>query len=200
MRGCENLDGICWVVAIVIVVVLVCLGCSEYGKINKNMSARRTLPSKSARNMVVSQNDSPSESLTERITKGVSVDNAFAGMEVDDSLARIVKTDLAGDIGTESFLQEFHDDESTSFRPINKEQAMRNANVRPAQQMKNGRADGMPPARTIGLSPMAFARKDIQRPVGGSGCMSFNDTDARHVLINEATNCFETGTCPWDKS
>ena len=200
-------ETLCMAVAIVVILVLVYLGCSEFSRMRASTSARRS--TRSAKNVVVvdpkekKKHDAKHDAAHDlpeprKVLKGTQIHDAFAEMEVDRSMARLVQQDTS-DVGTEFFLQEFHDEDANSFRPVNKEAAMKAANVRPGQQMQNGRSDGAPPARMIGLSPMEFARKTIQRPVAGSSCMSFNDTDARHMLINDHTDCFATESCPWQK-
>lgn len=182
------MDTLCWTVAIVVILVLAYFGCTEMSRTPHSASARRAQPApvKSAKNVVNDSSDAPREPLTQLDThhfkNPANLDKAFRKVDVDPSMERVVNTD-SSNIGSEFFMQLFHDDDSTSFRPINREQARASANIRPAQQMQNGRADGGPPARQIGLSPMEFARKTIQRPVANSGCIAFNDTDHRSTLV-----------------
>lgn len=208
MASCTGMDTICWAIAVVVILVLVYLGCTEVKRMHSYSSsssapactAKRAAPrsarAAAAESPPASPLSPPLSPPTHTDSRGAMLDDAFAQVPVDPTMTRVVNKD-ASDISNDFFLQEFHDDDSSSFRPIDKEKAMKSANVRPAQQMKNGRADGAPPARMVGLSPMEFARKTIQRPVTGGGCMSFNDTDARHVLVDNTTNCFSTGNCPW---
>ena len=129
--------------------------------------------------------------------KGGELHDAFAEVDVDHSLTRVAPAQ-GSSVDDSYWLNEFHDAEDTAFRPIDKEQAKASANTRPAQQMQNGRDDHKAKARTVGLSPMQFARKDIERPVDSDSCISFNDTDTRHVLIDKKTDCFATDSCPWN--
>lgn len=128
--------------------------------------------------------------------RGVDLHDAFAEFDVSRALTRVAPKDQSS-VDDSFWLKDFHDAHNTSHRPINKEEAMRSANARPAQQMANGRADDTPKARTVGLSPMAFARKTVERPLDASSCIAFNDTETRHMLIDQKTNCMASENCPW---
>jgi hypothetical protein len=108
--------------------------------------------------------------------------DAFEPMHVDPSLVRIVEKD-ASQIPDDVFLADFHEADPNAFQPIDKERAKASASIRPAQSMQHDRDDGKPPARTIGLSPMEFARRTIPRPPRtASDCpMPFNEVDARYM-------------------
>lgn len=107
------------------------------------------------------------------------INHAFSEFDVDHSMVRTVSVHES-QLPDSYFLTDFVDENATTFRPINKEDAMRSATVRPAQQMKNGRADELPPARVIGLNTMMHARKMIPARLDmSSGCILFNESDSR---------------------
>lgn len=202
----SSMDGVCWILAIVVIGVLIYLGCCELRKSPPPAvpPRRGTTGTTSARAAVHKKDDDEehgnhnSGKLPEprRELKGVPLADAFQEFDIDRSLTRTVPED-AYQVPDSVFMQEFVDGDKSTFRPVNKEAALKSANTRPSQHMKNGRADAAPPSRVIGLSPMEFARKTVQRPVSAASCVSFNDTDSRQVMVNESTNCFETESCPW---
>lgn len=126
----------------------------------------------------------------------VALSDAFQEFDVDRSNTRIVNQE-ASNVPDSMFLQEFVDGDKSTFRPINKEEALRSANTRPSQQMQSSREGTK--ARTVGLYPLAFAgRKAIERPLS-TACVGFNDTDTRALLASESTACLATESCPWQK-
>ena len=197
----SSMDTMCGVLVVVVVVVLIYLGCSEIGKApssataaRRATTARATVPSQASKS-----DDHGSSKLPDprRKLEGIPLADAFQQFDVDQSLHRIVP-DNAYAVPDDVYLQDFIDGDKSTFRPVDKEAALKSANTRPAQHMKNGRDNGTK-ARTVGLSPNEFVRRTLQRPVSSSTCVAFNDTDTRHVLVNEATNCFESESCPWQQ-
>lgn len=190
--SCESsMDGICWILALVVVAVLVYLGCSELRKTSSYAAARRATaaPVASARSATTDTPDAAAKSAPDaapnppprRSLTGISgtdINEAFAELDVDRSMTRVVP-ESTYQVPDSMFLQEFNGADQSSFRPINKEAALKSANTRPAQQMANGRDNGVK-SRTVGLYGMAFAgRGPIERPAGSSSCIAFGDTDTR---------------------
>ena len=133
-----------------------------------------------------------------QVSKEKIAEKAFAEMDVDRSMTRIV-LESAYNVPDSVFMQEFVDGDKSSFKPINKEQALKSANTRPAQHMANGRDNGVK-SRTVGLYGMAFAgRGPIERPVTSSSCIAFGDTDTRQHQAKQAADCAATDSCPWQK-
>ena len=197
----SSMDSVCWVLAIVVVAVLIYLGCSELRKTSPSYASARRAVSARASAKADDAADGPAHGAkpeARRELKGMSVHDAFEPqVGVDPSMTRVVPKDAYA-VPESVFLQDFVDGDATTFRPINKEEALKSANTRPAQHMQNGRDQGTK-SRTVGLSPMEFARKTIPRPQTSSSCVAFNDTDTRQTMVNESTNCFATESCPWDK-
>lgn len=175
----SSMDGVCWVLAAVVVAVLVYLGCCEMRK-TSYVAARRAT-ARAAANKEAPKSGVP-------ITTDV-----FQEFDVDRSMTRVVAQDTYN-VSSSMFLQEFKDGDSGAFRPINKEEALKSANTRPSQHMENGRDSGTK-SRTVGLAPMEFARKTIHR-TPTTGCVSFNDTDTRQTLMSGMPECGEDG-CPY---
>ena len=204
MSWCSTTDGICYVLALVVVAVLVYLGCSELRKAPPPppAAARRATTTTTVAARAAKAADPPPP---RRELKGSSplapIDEVFAPLDVDRSMTRVVGEDTYK-VPDSVWVQEFIDGDKSTFRPVDKEAALKSANTRPAQHMKNGRADGAPPSRVIGLSPMEFARKTVHRSASTSAsCVSFLDTDARHMSTDDnETDCLATGTCPWQQA
>jgi hypothetical protein len=195
------MDSVCWIVAIVVIIILVYMGCTELRK-SSAISARKTQndtkqkPRKSALRTSRGQNEyTTNDSL--HIQKGVMIDESFQEVQVDRSLDPVVETMGGSQISENYFMSEFYDASETAFKPINKEEALRKATVRPGNGESDRAAQIDPPARMIGLSPMNFARSKLPNRHGSSHCVSFNDTDHRQVSINAETNCFDSYNCPW---
>ena len=205
----SNMDGVCWVLALVVVAVLIYLGCCELRKppppaapasSGGEIAARRATtttaaPQESAAEpkKAAAQHEMPTSA-----HGGVPLQEAFQEIDVDRSMERIGAPADSYLVPDSVFMNEFNDAEKTPFKPINKEQALRSANIRP--KIQNSRGDAAPGrARRVGLSPMEFARKTIHRTPSTAACVAFNDTDSRHVEINEATDCFASESCPWQK-
>lgn len=197
----SSMDGVCYVLAIVVVAVLVYLGCSEMRRTSTYAAARRA--SKAGRAATNAPADDASAPPPRRTLSGIPVggtdmDEAFAELDVDRSMTRTVDVSTY-QVPQSVFMQEFVDGDKSSFRPPNKEAALRSANTRPAQHMKNGRDNGVK-SRTVGLYGMAFAgRGPIERPVGSSSCIAFGDTDTRQHMVMQATDCAASESCPWQK-
>ena len=202
MGHCDGsrLDTVCWAIALVVIVILSVLACQEMGKMNSSRAARRVTNTKSARAtehdaaphdlkkvhaMAHGHDDASHDDMppARRVLQGTDIHDAFAEFEVDRTMTRIDDANSKYDVSDDMFLQDFHDEDKTSFRAISKEDALKSANLRPAQQMANGRSDSAPPARTIGLRPNEFARKTIDRTVNSTSCIAFNDTDTRHGQV-----------------
>ena len=189
-------DGVCWMLAIVVVAVLLYLACSELRKPppaapSAPAAARRAVSARAAKHEEEKADVAPAR----KTLLGANVEDAFHPVEVDGAMARVVP-EGAYAVPDDVFLSEFHDADASTFRPVNKEAALRSANTRPAQQMQSGRSDGAPPSRVVGLAPMEFARRTIHRPrAGAGGCASFNGSDAQ--LVGEPPACGEEG-CPWE--
>lgn len=187
------MESVYWILALVVVAVLVYLG---YSEMHKAPAAPAKPPSaKAAR---AATNQSKDDTPPRRTLSGIDMNDAFAEVDVDRSMTRVVPASAYA-VPDSMFLQEFVDADKSSFRPVNKEQALKSANTRPSQHMKNGRDTGAK-SRTVGLYGMAFAgRGPIDRPTNGASCISFNDTDTRQHHANEATDCLATESCPWQK-
>ena len=202
-----NADGVCWMLAVVVVGVLLYLACSELRKPAAHASSppppsSSAQPSTAARRAVSARAAKRGEeedgyadvAPARRSLLGANLEDAFDQVDVDRSMERVVP-EGAYAVPDDVFLSEFHDADASTFRPVNKEAALKSANTRPSQQMQSGRSDGAPPSRVVGLAPMEFARRTIQRPKGGgAGCASFNGSDAQH--IGQPPACGEEG-CPW---
>lgn len=181
------MDSVCWIMALVVIAVLVYLGCSELRKTSSYTAARRGVSARSASN-TTSADPAAADALPPPrrtlmgITSGTDINDAFAEIDVDPSLTRVVP-ESTYNVPDTVWLQDFVDGDKTSFKPINKEQALKSANTRPAQQMANGRDNG-PKSRTVGLYGMAFAgRGPVERPPATSSCIAFNDTDTRQLKV-----------------
>lgn len=210
-------DGICWVLALVVIAVLVYLGCCELRRPRGGLDAPPPTSARRARNVtggeVVAARAATNAKVEDAAqhapaashkaaAAGSDVRDAFQEFDVDSGLARIAPEQAPSNVPDELFLQEFLEDDNAAaaFRPINKEQALLSANTRPAQHMQNGRDNG-PKSRTVGVYEMAFAgRGAIERPVSSDGpaCIPFNDTDTRQLMTNQTTPlCDADGSCQW---
>ena len=204
MAWCNTtVDGVCWVLAVVVVAVLIFLGCSELRKTSAHVAARRAASARIASRADAkggSKADDavathPTHPTARTKTSSVHLDDAFMEFEVDPSLTRVVPENAYA-VPDHVFMQEFVDGDKTAFRPIDKETALKSANTRPSQHMQNGRDHGAK-ARTVGLYGMAFAgRGPIERPVGSSSCIAFHDTDTRqHHALKADAECGDN--CPY---
>ena len=205
IMGCDvSADGVCWMLAVVVVGVLLYLACCELRKptaplppppSSQPTAARRAVSARAAKREEEDSGAAHDAAPARRSLLGANVEDAFEKVDVDASMVRVVP-EGAYAVPDDVFLSEFHDADASTFRPVNKEAAMKSANTRPSQQMQSGRSDGAPPSRVVGLAPMEFARRTIQRPRGEAGaCASFNGSDAQHN-VGQPPVCGEDG-CPW---
>ena len=158
-------------------------------KTSSYAAARRATSARAATNDKTATATAPPRRELSGLTSGADINDAFADLDVDRSMTRVVPPS-AYQVPESVFMQEFVDGDKTSFKPINKEAALKSANTRPAQQMVNGRDNGVK-SRTVGLYGMAFAgRGPIERPTGSSSCIAFGDTDTRqrHAMHEDDTS------------
>lgn len=176
-----------WTIAVVLLAVLAYLGYAEMSRRGGGASGGGSVAARRASNSRAPTGGEPLAGLDLHHYKNpASVDKAFRKVEVDPSMQRIVGQDSSNIDTDEWFMQHFHNADDSAFRPVNREQARESANVRPAQMAQNGRADGHPPARFVGVNTMMHARPMIQRPAGDASCIAFNDTDHRSSQAAQA--------------
>lgn len=170
-----------WTIAVVLLAVLAYLGYAEMSRRGGAPGGGNSVAARRASNSRAPTGGEPLAGLDLHHYKNpANVDKAFSSkVEVDPSMQRIVGQDSSNIDTDEWFMQHFHNADDSAFRPVNREQARESANVRPAQMAQNGRADGHPPARFVGVNTMMHARPTIQRPAGDASCIAFNDTDHR---------------------
>lgn len=87
------------------------------------------------------------------------------------------------------------------FKPVDKKGVVRGATTRANSFMlssTNG-DNSSPPARTVGMNVLLFdqCRSKQKVPIGVCN-VSFLDSDSRQVLYNQETNCWKSGSCPWE--
>ena len=187
------MDQTCWVIAVLVLVVMAVFAFIQMRRPPAAASSR------SARKTVTTSSHDASSPAAAK--KGAMLQDAFGTeIQIQNAMERVVDAS-SYQVDESLFMKEFIGADETTFRPIDKEQAMKSANARPAQHMQSGRPDTAPPSRTIGLDPMAFARTPIPRPAHESAaCIPFNDNDHRIATKKATPECESDAQshCPWE--
>ena len=155
------------IVAILVVSMLVYLGYTELQRMEEKPHAKTAaVPAHTATAATATATSTHAK-------KSEPVDDAFGELtDVPPSMMRVAPP---SNVDESVFLKDFTEDQG--FRPVNKEAALKSANVRMAAEAVNGRLDG-PLTRNVGLNPMMHARRSIMPEKTGAS-ISFLDTDMR---------------------
>lgn len=209
-----------WIVAAIVVIALVYLGCST---LNSKPSSSRPSTTYSAPtkptscvaakrsstlagdNTVLQSGEQPQDvevafnelqnyTMT-RVNGGADARPGAGGAcgAHDEALDKVsVKSEMFMNLNVD----EAHQREQ--FKPVSKDKAKRGAVTRANQTMVSSRDDGAK-MRTVGMDVLAFARPMRHTPLPLGKCaFPWGDSDTRQFLYNRATNCMASQNCPWD--